>query len=72
MTSLEALYYLDDIAHGRKMIYDPHELEQIIEKELKALEIIKNKIEWNIALNHFINVGYISLEEYNLLKEILR
>ena len=42
---LEALCYLDDIAHGRKMDYDAHELKLIIEKELKALEIIKEK-EW--------------------------
>ena len=48
-------------------------LEELIaiEKELKALEIIKDKIEWNIALNHFINIGYISLEEYDLLNEVL-
>ena len=43
MKALEALAYLDDIAHGRKMDYDPHELKLLVEKELKALEIIKKK-----------------------------
>lgn len=85
MKSLEALYYLDDIAHGRKMNHDPHELEQIIEKELKALEIIKNK-EINIhalllhlkrfdspdGYNVFVGDKYkLIQEEYNLLKEVL-
>ena len=41
---LEALCYLDDIAHGRKMDLDPHELKLIIEKALKALEIIKENL----------------------------
>ena len=41
MTSKEALCYLDDIAHGRKMEYDPHELKCIVEKDLEVLEIIK-------------------------------
>ena len=42
-TSREALCYLDDIAHGRKMEYDPHELKCIVEKDLEVLEIIKKK-----------------------------
>ena len=60
MKGLEALDYLDDIAHGRKMPYDAHELKLIIEKELKALRIIENKcvdIEW------FKRTKYC--EEYN-------
>ena len=40
---LEALGYLDDIAHGRKMDFDPHYLKTIVEKPLKALEIIRKK-----------------------------
>lgn len=43
MKGLEALCYLDDIAHGRKMSLDPHELKLVIEKELKALDLIKEK-----------------------------
>lgn len=43
MKALEALSYLDDIAHGRKMDYDPHELKLLVEKELKALEIISRR-----------------------------
>lgn len=41
MSGLEALSYLDDIAHGRKMDYDPHELKKIIENELLILHDIK-------------------------------
>lgn len=47
LTPLEALCYLDDIAHGRIMKYDPHELKIFIEKSLKALEIIKKCFEVN-------------------------
>ena len=81
---LEALQYLDDIAHGRKMDLDAHELKLIVEKELKALEIIK---KYNIRPSDFIyhtsykvyqcNMSFIgddklmSEEEYNLLKEVL-
>ena len=35
LTPLEALSYLDDIAHGRKMEYDPHVLKRIVEKGLE-------------------------------------
>lgn len=45
MTSLEALCYLDDIAHGRKMIYDPHSLKLLIEEELEAFNILKKYIK---------------------------
>ena len=41
MTAKEALRYLDDIAHGRKMEYDPHELKNMVERELDVLEILK-------------------------------
>ena len=34
LTPNEALCYLDDIAHGRKMEYDPHVLKKIVEKHL--------------------------------------
>ena len=79
---LEALCYLDDIAHGRKMDYDAHELKLIIEKELKALEIIKTKyvdIGWLIRSQNYskYNLGVgssqaLKKEEYDLLKEVLR
>ena len=45
MEGLEALCYLDDIAHGRKMEFDPHELKNIVEKELKEGEANKNASE---------------------------
>ena len=35
LTPLQALDYLDDIAHGRKMSLDPHELKLTIEAALK-------------------------------------
>lgn len=77
---LEALCYLDDIAHGRKMKLDAHELKLIVEKELKALEIIKNK-----ELNIFFVKRYkledfnymcryeqqLTQKEYDLLREVL-
>ena len=79
---LEALCYLDDIAHGRKMDYDAHELKLIIEKELKALEIIKEKrvdIGWLIRSQNYskYNLGVgssqaLKKQEYDLLKEVLR
>lgn len=58
--ALEALRYLDDIAHGRKMSLDPHKLELIVEKELKALDIIRKK---GIILQ-FIKETY-TVEQYN-------
>lgn len=71
----EALGYLDDMAHGRKMNLDPNELKLTIEKELKALEIIKKHIRV-YKIQHFgeqiIPVdSYLEKEEYDLLKEVL-
>ena len=34
---LEALGYLDDMAHGRKMSIDPHELKLSIQEEIERL-----------------------------------
>lgn len=47
--ALQALCYLDDIAHGRKMNLDPHELKLIIEKELNALESFKKYLDYLIT-----------------------
>lgn len=41
ITPLEALCYLDDIAHGRKMEYDAHELKLLIEEALKDIDYLK-------------------------------
>ena len=85
MKSLEALNYLDDIAHGRKMDYDPHELKLLVEKELKALKIINkkavnvNRVKQIIANGHpwhtynFIQDTdrFLTQDEYDLLKEVL-
>ena len=35
LTPQEALSYLDDIAHGRKMEFDPHVLYRIVKRELE-------------------------------------
>lgn len=35
LTAQEALSYLDDIAHGRKMEFDPHVLYRIVKRELE-------------------------------------
>ena len=59
--SLESLCYLDDIAHGRKMNLDPHELKLIVEKDLKVLNILKNKLVNILAIIHFNK-----LETYNI------
>lgn len=66
---LEALCYLDDIAHGRKMSLDSHELKLIIEKELKALEIIKRK--YNFGAGGCLTCYGLAQEEFDLLKEVL-
>ena len=41
LTSKQALQYLDDIAHGRKMKFDAHVLAKIIEKDIEILGILK-------------------------------
>ena len=38
LTAKEALVYLDDMAHGRKMEYDAHFLKTVVEKELDRSE----------------------------------
>lgn len=73
MKSIEALQYLDDIAHGRIMDYDPHELKLIVEKDLEILAIIKNKIV-NLEILKFLLEEYgndKALEIYNLDNIIL-
>lgn len=48
MKTKEALQYLDDIAHGRKMELDPHELKEIIAKDLDKLEIFESGLKMRI------------------------
>ena len=76
MKGIEALCYLDDIAHGRKMEYDAHDLKLVVEKELKALEIIR-KNSFLVAGNHGERI-IISIFDhftpeniYLLIKEVL-
>ena len=43
-----------------------------IEKELKALKIIKRLCHYDISfLDYVLDKGYITKEEYDLLKEVL-
>ena len=86
LEALDALCYLDDIAHGRKMSLDPHELKLIIEKELKAWNFIKRiskdfielneiKLPHINAIHYEVNLYHITIyvpkEKYDLLKEVL-
>ena len=84
MKGLEALCYLDDIAHGRKMDFDAYELKLIVEKELKVLEIIKSKDVWFYEIRMYKNVeeynnaqcnfglSKLTQQEYKLIKEVLK
>lgn len=48
---------------------------QIIEKSLKALEIIKKMFEWKTMLpsyEYLVEVNTITQEEIDLLKEVLK
>ena len=57
LTPLEALSYLDDIAHGRKMEFDPHELVEIIKPHLKASEILKIIFDAPSIINQLFELG---------------
>lgn len=77
LKALDALCYLDDIAHGRKMKLDPHELKLIVEKALKALEIIKNRISVIYYVDEedkpfYVLTGAITGTEYKVLYELLK
>lgn len=79
LPALVALNYLEDIAQGRKIDYDPHDLEQIVEKIVVAVEIVNKK---RVNIDFLLRLGYedynIGLSgerkiwdtEYNLLKEV--
>lgn len=83
LTPLEALCYLDDMAHGRIMKYDPHELKLLIETSLKALELIKElRIDLSMLescesvkdYNFWRDTwdyDHLTQGEFNLLKEVL-
>ena len=75
---LEALQYLDDIAHGRKMDLDAHELKLIVEKELRALEIILKEFrftfdneEQSVMIDNCYTIIFHNKKKYELLKEVL-
>lgn len=85
MTSLQALSYLDDIAHGRKMIYDAHSLALQIAQDLEVLEIIKKYVDFKETdddlFNYFVedkqyvsnrSDNIITRKEYEKVKEVLK
>lgn len=41
LSSLEALCYLYDIVHGRKIKYHPHELKLLIERDLRRKDYLE-------------------------------
>ena len=63
MKSIEALVYLDDIAHGRIMDYDAHELKLIVEKDLEVLAILKKYLGYNIFII-YLSASDIDIDEY--------
>ena len=84
MTGLEALEYITKIAISQGCQEEAHQVafkSEIVEKELKALEIVKNSFadlrfqyredtnEYFICMNYYGRV--ITQEEYDLLKEVL-
>ena len=73
MTSKEALCYLDDIAHGRKMEYDAHELKCIVEKDLEVLEIVKTHKLLNYVIKNekCAKMYNLTEKEINKIKEWL-
>ena len=73
--SLKALEMLEVWATNGYTACLPEEatrLSAIIEKELKALEIIKRFSHYDLAfLDYLLSEGKITQEEYDLLKEVL-
>lgn len=61
LTAIEALNYLDDIAHGRKMEFDPHVLFNIVKKHLeageRAHEILRIIFNAPFILEQLFNLG---------------
>ena len=71
LTAIEALNYLDDIAHGRKMEFDPHDLFNIVKKHLEAgekaieiLNIIYNRPFIIETLYHIGELGKLAESRY--------
>ncbi len=61
----KALEALNDLWHGKKTT----ETYQIIEKELKAFEIVKEIV--NKSISEWGNVDF-NINDYPLLKEVLK
>ena len=77
MNSLEALNYLEDIAYGRKMEYDPHDLKLIVKKSLEIFDLVKSTcyieccdINMSIYINNTCSI-FSDKKEYETYKEIL-
>lgn len=61
LTAEEALDYLNDIAHGRKMKFDPQVLKNIVEKHLGdgiyAIKILKIIYDHPFAIEVLFHTG---------------
>ena len=74
---LQALDYLEDIAHGRKMGFDPHELKLLIETTLKDYQelldkpcvLIGRNQGYTKALIDMISKNYKEIKITNLVDE---
>ena len=57
LTPQEALSYLDDIAHGRKMKFDPHVLYCIVKNALEANDVLRIIFEAPFILERLFELG---------------
>ena len=62
LTPQEALSYLDDIAHGRKMEFDPHVLYRIVKKALDKIEVLQIIFEAPSIIEQLFKLGQLGKE----------
>lgn len=67
LEALKVIYDLEDLQGGRDDFWESY---RIIEKELKAFEIIIKKFDLPNFI--FVNSFIFSKEEFKLLKEVLK
>ena len=78
MNALEALEYLYNCTSGDGWLQDKfcEEWKHIIEKELKALEIIKRVFSsssiYGYKLKDSLECGWITEEEHSLLNDVIQ
>jgi len=62
LTPKEALSYLDDIAHGRKMSVEPHALYCIVKKALDKIEVLDIIFEAPSIIEQLFKLGQLGKE----------